>query len=253
MKKNLALLFATLGFLAAVNQAKAAAQISLADWCVNVNGDTTTACNGGGSGGASGTSSINLASFDHTNLEPSLTTNTLGTVTVSLGAGAGQYVSFYADYDVDYATKGSFADSGKVVGSLPAGATYELNDPNSSNIFSDFAANTLGHTNGVGTPSGPPNECCDVAFALSFGNINVTSTGTVTFAITTTAPASGFYLQQTNQYTGNSIYLQETTTLGPCIVNCGGGGGSGTPEPSTFGLGLGLIAVALVWKRRRSA
>jgi hypothetical protein len=234
-----------------VNQAKAATQVSLADWCVNVNGDSATACNGGGSGGASGTSSISLASFDKT-LEPG--SNTLGTVTVSLGAGAGQYVSFYADYDVDFATKGSFADTGAVVGSLPAGASYELDDPNSSNIFSDFAANTLGNTNNVGTSALPPNECCDVAFALSFGNINVTSTGTVTFAITTTAPTSGFYIEQTNQYTGDSIFLQETTTLGPCTVNCNGGGGNtGTPEPSTFGLGLGLIGVALVWKRCRAA
>jgi hypothetical protein len=246
MKKNLAFLVATAGFFVAVQQAQSA-QVSLADWCVNLNGDIATACNGAGSGGASGTGSISLASFDQT-LEPG--SNTLGTVTVTLGAGSGQYVAFYADYDVDFATKGSFADSGSIHGSLPANTTYELSDPNTSNIFTDFAGNSLSNTNTVGTPGLPPNECCDVAFALDFGSLNVPAGGgTVTFAITSTAPSSGFYIQQTNQYTGDSIYLQGTVNLSMS----GGGGGTGTPEPPTFFLGLSLIGVALAWNRRRSA
>jgi hypothetical protein len=246
MKKNLALLLATFGFFAAVNQAKAA-QVGLADWCVNLNGDINTACNGAGSGGASGSGSISLAGFDSA-LEPA--SNTLGSFTVTLAAGSGQYVAFYADYDVDYNAYGSFADSGLTVGSQPANASYELGDPNSSNIFNDFAGNSLANTNSVGTPSKPPAECCDVAFALAFGNLNIAAGGgSVTFAITSAAPTSGFYIEQTNEYTGDSIFLQGSVNLG----TSGGGGGSTTPEPPTSVLGLSLIGVALAWNRRRSA
>jgi hypothetical protein len=92
-----------------------AGDVSLADWCVNFNGDISTACNGAGSGGASGTGSISLSGFDST-LEPG--TNGLGSITVTLGAGLNQSLAFYADYDVDFSTFGSFQDYGAIAGKL---------------------------------------------------------------------------------------------------------------------------------------
>ncbi len=237
-----------------------ASTTSLADWCVNLNGDITTACNFGGSGGASGTGSISLAGFD-TTTEPG--TNTLGSVVVTLGVGKNQYAAFYADYDLDFGTLGSFQDSASVNWPKPLPISYEADDPNSptSTIFSDFAANTLTSANNVGAASVPPNACCDVAFALAVRGITVSGAGdtdTVTFTVSDVAPTptadpSGFYIQQTNFDVGDSIYLYYTDSgcQGPnCIPQPPP---TGVPEPSTFGLGLSVVGGLLLWARRRAA
>ena len=237
MKKRFALHVAIVAFFGIVNFAQAG-QVSLADWCVNVNGDTASACNGGGSGSAS----ISLGSFD-TTLEPG--SNTLGSITVNLSQGNGQFVGFYTDYDVSFTKYGSFTDSATTVGSAPAGMSYEIDDP-SSNIFNDFAAGTLSNTNNLGAASGAPNPCCDVAAALGV-MLDVPAGGqTVTFVVSSTAPGSGFYIQQTNSQTNDSIYLQ--AIIGAVPVNP-----NGAPEPSTFALGFVALGSLLFFKRRRSA
>jgi hypothetical protein len=228
--------------LLALSQAAVASSTGLADWCVNVNGDINTACNGGGGGGVSpgNNASISLAGFD-TTLSPG--TNSLGSIVITLNPGFSGYASFYADYDLDYAAYGSFQDSATVHGALPSNWSYEANDPNASNIFSDFAGNALSNANNVGTPSGPPAPCCDVAFALSIGNLNNTSGSdeTLTFLVSTVAPTSGFYIQQTNVDGGDSIYLSaaQSNTSNPSPV----------PEPSTLVLAaLGVLSM-LMWRR----
>jgi len=236
--------YAFLGLLAllALSQAAMASSLpSLADWCVNVNGDVATACNGAGGGGANSQAGINMANFD-TTLEPG--TNTLGYIAITLNPGVTGYASFYADYDLDYSTYGSFDDSAKTVNTLPTGWGFEAGDPNSSNIFSDFSSNALTNTNSVGSPSGPPNECCDVSFALSVGGLNVgASADDLTFTVSKSAPPSGFYIQQTNTDLGDSIYLSANLTpvnSGPPTL---------TPEPSTLILvALGGLST-LVWRR----
>lgn len=227
-------------------QAMMAGTTSLADWCVNLNGDINTACNGAGAGGASGNGNINLSGFDST-LEPG--TNTLGTVTITLGVGNNQFADFYADYDLDFATFGSFQDLASISGTLPAGASYEADDPNVSNIFSDFAANSLSDANNVGNFSASPTPCCDVSFALGFSGINVAAggSGSVVFNITDAVPTSGFYITQTNGQVGDSIYLQGIVTVTNPVTGS-------TPEPSTFVLGL-MAAGAMLYsaKRRRAS
>ena len=247
MKRSIFWQFVLGAFILGGQAVQAANTSGLADWCVNLNGDINTACNGAGDGGASSNvfgGTINLVSFD-ANLEPAL--NGLGSVTISLGTGNGQSALFYADYDLDFATVGSFDDSSATHGALPVGVTYELDDPNSGNLFNDFAGNTLGNTNNVGTPSGPPNECCDAAFALGLNGLNVAAggSGSVTFTVGTVAPASGFYIQQTNTTLGDSIYLSALVTItnptGPPSV----------PEPSTFALAAGSLGLVLFVARRR--
>src|ERR1035441_9306006 len=154
MKGLFALLVAAAAMAALPQGAKAGSVSSLADWCVNVNGDTNTACNGGTGGtgglGLGGTaadlqSTISLAGFD-TTLEPGV--NTLGTITIALGPGANQFVSFYADYDVSYSLYGSFDDFASTSGALPAGLSFSVNDPNTASLFTQFSSNiTLDNTN----------------------------------------------------------------------------------------------------------
>jgi len=221
--------------LALSQVAAAGSTTALNDWCVNVNGDIATACNGGGGGGASGLANINMANFDTT-----LGTNNLGYIVITNFTG---YASFYADYDLNFTNSGSFQDSATAVGTVPSNWSYEADDPNTSSIFTDFANSALGNTNNVGTASLPPNVCCDVAFALSVSDVGAPET--LTFLVSTTAPTSGFYIQQTNLIDGDSIYLSATesgNTNSPPI-----------PEPSTLVLAaLGGLSV-LLWRRLSAA
>src|ERR1017187_1459848 len=159
--------FATLAVAAAMavvtQNASAATVATLQDWCFNVNGVNvgTNACNTGNP--VSLPANVNGASFDFTTY-PAATSNSLGSVTITLGSGLSQYVLAYMDYDLNYNNAGSFQDFGTVVNGPPgAGVSYELDDPNSSNIFSDFASNGLTNANNVGTYGGAAAPCCDVA------------------------------------------------------------------------------------------
>jgi hypothetical protein len=217
----------------------------LNNWCVTVNGDSS-ACNGNSasypitSPVASGGGSVDLSSFDQT-LSPS--GNSLGSITVTLGAGSDQFVNVYMDYDLNYPTAGSFQDLGATAGTLSTGESYELDDPNNcsaaclaapayivSDIELDSQSTPLPDTNTVGTAGTPPNQCCDVSWALGLGGINVLSGGsaTVTFTVSTTQPTSGFYLQQTNEVdSGDVIYLSGSVTVNNPVTGS-------TPEPGTW-------------------
>jgi len=223
----------------------ARADAYLADWCFNVNGVnvTTASCNQFPT--APMAPNVNGSNFDFT-LEPAA--NTLGSVVITLSPGSNQFALAYMDYDLNYPVSGSFQDFGSVNGTPPAGLSYELDDPNASNIFTDFAANALADTNNVATYGGPPTVCCDVSWSLGVGDINVPNgyQDLVTFTVSTTAPPAGFYLQQTNVTPvggiGPSIYLYETQTLqqtGPVIS-----------EPASIALlGGSLIGLGLLRRR----
>jgi len=239
--KGLLVLLAVAVAITAMPQGAKAGTV-LADWCVNVNGDINTACNGASSGGASGSSTIDLSGFD-TTLSPAV--NALGTISVTIASGA-QNIAVYMDYDLNFAASGSFSDYGTVQGGAPAGVTYEMDDPNSSNIFSDFSSSLLISQNNVGTPGGPPNECCDVSWALNLST-NLSTGATVAFTVNATKPTSGFYLQQTNSVDGDSIYLSETVTP------IGGTNPPGVPEPATLALLAGGLVGVLALRKRTAA
>jgi hypothetical protein len=235
MKRFIAGHVVLFGLLLSANTAFASnGGASLYDWCFNVNSDIS-ACNDGGTTSVSG--------FDNT-LE-TVGTNSLGTASFLLGPGSNQFVSFYADYDIDFAQFGSFDDFASVHGSLPTGWSYMLADPNDQTLFGIFAANTLDNSNSVSTPSEPKFNCCDVASALSISGINVAAGGeaTVTFSVSSFSPEVGFYLQQTNANTQNSIYISAS-------VNVQNPEGPVVPEPSTFMLGAGAVGIMLLTGKR---
>ncbi len=101
-------------------------------------------------------------------------------------------------------------------------------------------------TRNVVTPGLPPNQCCDVAWALGLGGIDVDAgdTEVVTFTVGTTAP-TGFYLEQINQTTGEKIYLSESVLCnGP---DCSGGGGAPPPVPEPRQEALLLVVLSTIF------
>jgi hypothetical protein len=220
----------------------ASADVSLADWCVNLNGDSTSVCNGGGASSAN----INTSGFDET-LEPG--TNTLGSITIKIGTGA-QAAAVYMDYDVNFALFGFDQDFGDTVGALSATQSWDLDVP--PNPYFEMAGNPLtplSNTNTSGTFSTSPTPCCDVSWALE-ESLNVDpalySGGTITFTVSTTAPRSGFYLEQTNGDTAETIYLSDSVNLTPL------GSTPPVPEPMSIVL-FGTLVAGVLFLRRRSS
>ena len=224
----------------------------LVDWCVNHNGSVgpgsqqpINSCNGGT---LPADPSVNIAAFD-TTLAP--LPNNLGSITVTFGTGS-QYIAVYMNYDVDFVPFGSFDDNGFVIGVPSAGVSYELDDPNTSSIFAHFAAGALTNVNNTASCGGPSSIAplavtgCDVSWALAQSlivNPALFSGGSITFTVSSTPPASGFYLQQKNADSGSSIYLSESFRLTPVAT--------AVPEPQTLMLLLtGLPALAMRRRRR---
>ena len=228
--------------------AHASSIATLQDWCGNINGVnvSTNFCNQAPAA-VSTPADVNDSSFDFT-LGGSATpeaTNNLGPISITLTAGNNQYVLMYMDYDLNFNAVGggSYNDYASTGGALASGESYELDDPNTSNIFNDFAANTLANTNNVGTPQSP-GVCCDVSWALGLNlNVAANTTDVVTFTVSATAPASGFYLQQTNSLDSQSIYMNATVQVNQLAV-------SGAPEPSSWLLIAAGLAGAFLARRK---
>jgi len=239
--KRFRLVFAVSFLCVGIHNASAGT-VSLNDWCFSVNGDLST-CNGSGSSNPA----VDIAAFD-TTYNP----NGLGVATIALAAGSNQYAGFYADYDIDYADYLSYNDNASTTGTLASGQSYSINDPNAWDgtgytLFDAFDADTLDDGNDAGTPDSGDPQCCDIAFAMMFSDINLDSdeTAVVTFTVSSAPPPSGFYItQSSNDSTQPSVYLSGTVDVTEL---------TSTPEPSTFVLGGGVLVLAGFFTRRRWA
>jgi hypothetical protein len=250
--KHFALLLAVSSLGILVSSAFADGLITLNDWCVNVNGDTSS-CNDPSSGlPLNGNIAADLSLFDTTTAAHG--TNSLGSIVVTLGPGFNQTVGFYADYDIRYGEFLSNNDNASTSGTLAAGQSYQIGDPSATGattpsgfvLFDAFANDILTNTNTLGTPGSDP-QCCDVTFVMGFDGINLDSdqTAQVTFTVSSIQPTSGFYITQTtNSDEGGTLYLN-----GGLVIT----GGPVIPEPSTFLLGLGALAFTGFAARRRLA
>ena len=168
----------------------AAVTVSLFDWAFNIDG-TLTASPGPVPPG------VNAAGFDFT--------TGLGTLGITV-AGAGVHrAGTFLDHDIDVDLNLFFNEFGAVSGTPGAGLSWEIDEPGFlfGDIFMNFSAGALDNTNGV--PVGSPD---DVSMALLWDFILAAGgSATVTFSVSGTAPASGFYLSQTDPDSAATIYM----------------------------------------------
>lgn len=156
---------------------------------------------------------------------------------------AGVYLYPYYDSGLGF---GDVSDAYVTVSgvALPPGLSYQAGwpgvpDGSGFTVFDYFAANSLNGSNTVGAYVAPPSACCSVAMAEIYSfTLDATHNGTVTFTVTD-PPPSGFYLQETDHDSTNSIYLTQSfaqTPKGPTV-----------PEPGTLvllAMGVGAVSFA---------
>lgn len=224
-----------------------AGSYTLNDWCFYVNSlDVNHSC-ADGSGVDNFSPSISLGSFDYQHL----TDNRLGSTSITLGSGS---YSVFAIFNYDVAPNGGSNEYANAVGTLAAGQSYSVNTEGTAgtpgSLYSQFASGNLDNTNHLSTCAG--SSCPDVAVSIGYSNVTVPegSTGTVTFTVGDAPPTSGFYVQQTDNSGGSSVYLGSNVQIDESLNSQI----SAVPEPGMAGLTAGGMGL-LLWfvRRRRSA
>jgi hypothetical protein len=216
--------FAGILFMLGIPASNASADTILFEWTFNVNGtvydsfvpDTLPA-------------SFDTSGFDFT--------TGLGSIVVTLTSGS--YFGAFFDHEIDETVNGFSNEFGATSGALPAGMSFEIDEPGYvfGDIWTNLGTGTLDDS--IGVPAAAPD---DVSMALGW-NFLLAPGETATFVLnlTETAPAGGFFLQQSDPDTGANVFFAGGLTI------TGGGGQEGVPEPGTWILmlsGFGLAALA---------
>jgi len=150
--------------------------------------------------------------------------------------GLHSVVAFF-DHEIDEAINTFFNEYGAVSGVPLAGQSWEIDEPGFvfGDIYANLVAGALDDSNGV--PQASPD---DVSMAMGWSFVLAAGeTATAKFLLSETAPAGGFYLQQTDPDSGADIYFSSSIGFQ--------GGGPVIPEPGTIALvlsGLGLVAAS---------
>lgn len=185
---------------------------------------------------AAAPANVNTSAFDQV--------TGLGQISITItGAGSHQLGAF-VDHEIDEAINTFFNEFGAAVGTAASGQSWEIDEPGYvfGDIYANFTAGTLDNANAV--PAGSPD---DVSMALGWNfSLLSSETATVRFVVTETAPASGFYLQQTDPDSDVSIFFTSTLTIRDS--------GQDIPEPTGLALlALGLAALRVTRRRKASA
>lgn len=223
---------------------------------VNVNGTLYQDYFGGGSTPLSAIPGMNTAGWD--------ASTGFGTFAFTdTGTGA-RYFDVFINLDLGAAFWNEY---GATNGPLATGQSYQVDTPDfdcdanrCGNIIQNANGNALDNANHIpgqldnylflcgGDGGGPVNTACnnDVALALGFAyNVPAGDQAILTFAVSKTAPASGFYLSQTKPADGDNdaetVYFSGSLAVQPVTA---------IPEPSTIVL-VGSAAVAALLRRKQ--
>jgi opacity protein-like surface antigen len=245
------------------------------DYMLNVNG--TTYCPSGDSGFVTCSNYTGLSGGGATgSLDTTFGGTGLGTVSLVFNPGSA------GSYNVDLwlfeqlVPASGYDEYGATGGTPASGENWQIDtpdydaagDPNTSatgTIIANTAADTLSNTNDVpgGTDAflgcGPAPTCNDytsMALGLDFSLLSGQEED-LTFTVSTTAPASGFYLEQIDPgVTGTSAayYFSVAGSAVPvCTVGCVAPPPPAIPEPSSLIPLLAMAGVLCFAIRRRSA
>ncbi len=242
----LILAFFTFGVLPAQ-----AVTVELWDWAFNVDGDNYSYQYG-----------FNDELSDVPDLDYSLFDDGegLGTLTWTTEEdGDHTFIAFF-DHELDEWENGYINEFGDPDGTLPAGQSWEIDDPWFGDIYYNIEDSTP--TTGSlldssvfngGFPLSMPN---DISMAMGWDFILLADQkATISLLLSETMPTDGFYLSHTDPETGSnfdeeySIYFSSTLE----IKDTGGPGPGPIPEPSTlFLMGLGLAGLLGIQRKRSS-
>ena len=175
----------------------------------------------------------------------------LGTLQYTVtGAGTHDFISLVDD-EADFA-RGPFNDSGAVVGSPASGQTWEIGNPESTGAGSirNNAANSAPGSDLLGNANDVPGGDVDIALALGFDfTLAAGQTATIDLSLSSTAPTSGFYLQQ---YNNNDNREDEVFYSGSLTISSNVSSGVPDNGATWFSLLLGLTGLAAIMRFERN-
>ncbi len=174
---------------------------------------------------------LNTAGFDNT--------TGLGVIEITAVNPGVFDAMLFVDHEIDENVNTFFNEYGSVVGSAPAGLSWEIDEPGYTygDIWLNYTNASLDNSNGV--PSSAPD---DVSMALHWKDIALAANEQIIFRLSTVAPSTGFYLVQTDPDSKVSIYFSTTAGEAPPI-----------PEPSTVILLVSGLAVIGFARFKKSA
>ena len=172
----------------------------------------------------------------------------LGSITIPVSSAGNHFIGLFLDHEIDEPTNTFFNEFGNSVGVPPAGLSWEIDEPGFvfGNIFTHFstsnaAASNLDNLSAV--IAGSPD---DVSMALGWNfALAAGEATTITFRVSTTAPASGFYLKHSDPGSDAAVYFSSAKGIIPP--------GGDVPEPATAAWGLACLAALAARSRQRPA